>query len=276
MIGAEAGVASALAMVREVAPGDSRLLCYYVPTPGATPDEPRIRAALRRVLPQNMMPSALVALPRVPAHARTARSTGRRCPLPRVSLQRTADYKPPRTTIEHELVQIWEKLLDRRPIGVREDFFEIGGHSLLAVRMLAEIARVRGRHVPLAWLFESSTIESLGARIGAELQAQAEPPLVVLQAGRGGHAARLRARRRARRGLVLPAPRAARHSRRAAARAADARRRRRGSRVAHRDDGGAPRRRAAEGAAARPVSARRLLRRRHHRVRDGAPAPRGG
>jgi amino acid adenylation domain-containing protein len=180
VIGAEAGVASALAMVREVAPGDARLLCYYVPTAGATPDEPRIRAALRRVLPQNMMPSALVALPEFPL-TRNGKVDRQALPLPRVSLQRSAEYRPPRTTLEHELVQIWEKLLDRRPIGIREDFFEIGGHSLMAVRMLAEIARVRGRHVPLAWLFESSTVEALAARIGADVQAQTEPPLVVLQ-----------------------------------------------------------------------------------------------
>jgi len=181
VISAEAGVASALAMVREVAPGDARLLCYYVPTAGATPDEPRIRAALRRVLPQNMMPSALVALAEFPI-TRNGKVDRQALPLPRIALQRSAEYKAPRTTIEHELVQIWEKLLDRHPIGIREDFFEIGGHSLMAVRMLAEIARARGRHVPLAWLFESSTIEALGARIGADVQAETEPPLVVLQA----------------------------------------------------------------------------------------------
>jgi pimeloyl-ACP methyl ester carboxylesterase len=132
------------------------------------------------VLPQNMMPSAIVALPAFPI-TRNGKVDRQALPMPKVAAQRAADYEPPRTTIEHELVQIWERLLDRRPIGIREDFFEIGGHSLLAVRMLAEVARVRGRHVPLAWLFETSTIQTLGARIGAELQAEGEPPLVVLQ-----------------------------------------------------------------------------------------------
>jgi amino acid adenylation domain-containing protein len=180
VLGAEPGVGEALAMVREVAPGDSRLVCYYVPTAGAAPEEARLRAALRRVLPQNMMPSAIVALPAFPI-TRNGKVDRQALPMPKVAAQRAADYEPPRTTIEHELVQIWERLLDRRPIGIREDFFEIGGHSLLAVRMLAEVARVRGRHVPLAWLFETSTIQTLGARIGAELRAEGEPPLVVLQ-----------------------------------------------------------------------------------------------
>jgi thioesterase domain-containing protein len=179
-MGAEPGVGEALALVREVAPGDARLLCYYVPANGIAPDEARIRAALRRVLPQNMMPSALIALSSFPI-TRNGKVDRHALPTPKITTPKTASYHPPRTTIEHELVQIWEKLLARSPIGIREDFFELGGHSLLAVRMLADVARVRGRHVPLAWLFESSTIEALGARIGAQLQEQGEPPLIVLQ-----------------------------------------------------------------------------------------------
>src|SRR6185369_5393629 len=160
VVAADPAVSEALALVREVAPGDSRLLCYYVPAAGATAEQGRIRAALRRSLPQTMLPSALVELPSFPLTP-NGKVDRRALPLPAVSAPRSVDYKPPRTTIEHELVQVWEQLLEKRPIGVREDFFELGGHSLLAVRMLAEIGRLRGRHVPLSWLFESSTIEAL-------------------------------------------------------------------------------------------------------------------
>jgi thioesterase domain-containing protein len=172
-------------MVREIAPGDSRLVCYYVPTAGASPEESRLRAALRRVLPQNMMPSAIVALPEFPI-TRNGKVDRQALPLPTEAESRTTKYRAPRTTIEHEMTQIWEKLLDRRPIGVCDDFFELGGHSLLAVRMLAEVGRYRGRQIPLAWLFESSTIESLVARIDSDLHATSEPPLVALQAGTPG------------------------------------------------------------------------------------------
>jgi amino acid adenylation domain-containing protein len=185
VLGAEPGVGEALAMVREVSPGDARLVCYYVPTAGAAPEDARLRAALRRVLPQNMMPSAIVPLAAFPL-TRNGKVDRQALPVPQVATTRAVDYEPPRTTIEHELVQIWERLLDRKPIGIRDDFFEIGGHSLLAVRMLADIARVRGRHVPLAWLFETSTTQTLAARIGAEVQAQGEPPLVVLQSDATG------------------------------------------------------------------------------------------
>ncbi len=95
-------------------------------------------------------------------------------------------YVPPRTLLEHELAQIWELLFPSRRIGIQDDFFEIGGHSLLAMKMLAEVERMRGRRVPLAWLFESSTIEKLGARLGAEVQATKEPPVVVLQGDTSG------------------------------------------------------------------------------------------
>ena len=90
-------------------------------------------------------------------------------------------YVPPRTLIEHELAQIWEQLFPNRRIGIQDDFFEIGGHSLLAMKMLAEVERMRGRRVPLAWLFEASTIERLAARLGAEIQATKEPPIVAIQ-----------------------------------------------------------------------------------------------
>jgi amino acid adenylation domain-containing protein len=181
VLAAEPGVGEALAVVREIAPGDSRLICYYVPRPGESPEQTRLRAALRRVLPQNMMPSAIVQLDAFPI-TRNGKVDRKALPMPELAAASTAVYKKPRTTIEHEMVQIWEKLLDRRPIGVREDFFELGGHSLLAVRMLSEVARVRGRHIPLAWLFESSTIELLVARIDAEMHANAEPPLIALNA----------------------------------------------------------------------------------------------
>jgi thioesterase domain-containing protein len=128
-----------------------------------------------------MMPSALIELAAFPVTS-SGKIDRQALPLPETEAPRKVRYWAPRTTIEHEMVQIWEKLLDRRPIGIRDDFFELGGHSLLAVRMLAEVGRYRGRQIPLAWLFESSTIESLVSRIDSDLHATAEPPLVALQA----------------------------------------------------------------------------------------------
>jgi amino acid adenylation domain-containing protein len=185
VIAAEADVAEALATVREVVPGDSQIVCYFVPVAGVKPDHERLRAAMSRVLPSSMIPSAIVELDAFPLTS-SGKINRQALPMPQTASLRTARYWAPRTTIEHEMVQIWEKLLDRRPIGIRDDFFELGGHSLLAVRMLAEVGRYRGRSIPLAWLFESSTIEALVARIDSDLHATAEPPLVALQANAPG------------------------------------------------------------------------------------------
>jgi thioesterase domain-containing protein len=131
-----------------------------------------------------MVPTAFVWLDEWPLNA-NGKLDRKQLPAPAGSVQASA-YVPPKTTIEHELVQIWESLLDRRPIGKHDDFFELGGHSLLAVRMLVEVSRLRGRQIPLTWLFESSTVEGLAARIDREVQAAGEPPSVVLQSERTG------------------------------------------------------------------------------------------
>jgi thioesterase domain-containing protein len=180
-------VESAAVLMREDTPGDQRLVAYCIATPGMrqpADEHAAIRAALKRSLPEFMVPSAFVWLDEWPLNA-NGKLDRRRLPAPAGSAP-VAGYTPPRTTIEHELVQIWEGLLDRRPIGKHDDFFELGGHSLLAVRMLVEVSRLRGRQIPLAWLFESSTVEGLAARMEAELQSTREPPVVVLQPERTG------------------------------------------------------------------------------------------
>ena len=72
-------------------------------------------------------------------------------------------YVAPRDAIELRLVQIWEALLNVRPIGVTDRFFEVGGHSLLALRLLVDVEHALGRKVPLPALFEEPTIEHLAA-----------------------------------------------------------------------------------------------------------------
>jgi thioesterase domain-containing protein len=89
---------------------------------------------------------------------------------------------PPRTTVELELVRIWEELLQVRPIGVRDDFFGIGGHSLLAVRMAAFIEKRLGSSLPLARLFTAGTIEAIAAELDSLRGAGSGSPVVALKA----------------------------------------------------------------------------------------------
>jgi thioesterase domain-containing protein/acyl carrier protein len=70
--------------------------------------------------------------------------------------------------LEQELAEIWGELLAVSPVGVQDDFFDIGGHSLLAVKLVSEIEKRTGRRVPLAALFQSRTIEELAKLTGSD------------------------------------------------------------------------------------------------------------
>ena len=146
---------------------------------GTGPLRESLQRHLAQYVPGYMVPSAFVFLDALPL---TSSGKLDRTALPApAGTTRRREYRAARTTIEHELVQIWESLLGVSPIGMHDDFFELGGHSLLAVRMLVEVARLRGREIPLTWLFESSTIHALAARIDVAVQGTPEPPIVVLQ-----------------------------------------------------------------------------------------------
>ncbi len=181
----EHGVRQAVVLVREDSPGDQRLVAYIVLAEGITATPAVFRDGLRLSLPEIMIPSAMEFLDRIPLTG-NGKVDLRALPVPRTAAG-GKPYREPRHTIEHEIVQIWESLLSPgRPISVLDDFFEIGGHSLLAIKMLAQIERIRGQRVPLAWLFESSTVAALAARLEANFVDLKEPALVTLQAeGKG-------------------------------------------------------------------------------------------
>jgi amino acid adenylation domain-containing protein len=178
-------VRQCVVLVREDAGSDKRLVGYVSFEPGTDASAAELRDFLRGGLPDYMVPTAFVVLDSIPlnANGKADRKTLMARPLEGVAtVEAPSDvpYAAPRTTIEHELLAIWESLLPRRPIGIRDDFFEIGGHSLLAMRMLLEIERVRGRRLPVATLFEHTTIESLAQVITAEVERDSDQALVVL------------------------------------------------------------------------------------------------
>ena len=180
------GVAEAVVVVREDVPGDQRLVAYVVATGNPVPAIAELRDWVRRTLPDVMVPAAVMFLDRFPL---TSNGKVDRKALPALvgGLPDGLTYQSPRSTIEHEVAQIFERLLNPgRPIGAFDDFFESGGHSLLAIQMIAEIERVRGQRVPLAWLFASSTVASLAARLGESMMAEQEPPLIALHAEGSG------------------------------------------------------------------------------------------
>jgi amino acid adenylation domain-containing protein len=120
-----------------------------------------LRRFLRDTLPEFMVPSHFQIVPELPV---TPNGKVDRLRLPSVEIDRVRVIEPARTTIEAELVSVWEELLEVRPIGVHDNFFDLGGHSLLATRMCGRLSTIAGRRVHVAEFFQAPTIAEQAVR----------------------------------------------------------------------------------------------------------------
>ena len=146
--------------------GDKRLVAYLVPT-SSTPSTTKLRTFLGEKLPEYMLPSAFVLLAEVPLtpHGKVDR---RALPAPtNENIATAAEYVAPRTPLEKELADIWQQILGIERVGLRDNFFDVGGNSLSGMRVMAWIRSVLNLEVPISSLFQRSTIESLAMEIEA-------------------------------------------------------------------------------------------------------------
>lgn len=187
------GVADAVVTVRGEGAG-ATLVAHLVASEVPPPDPSALRAALARDLPDYMVPARFVVLDALP---RTANGKIDRKALPDDGAVAAVTSEPPRPGTETRLAGIWGRLLDLPQVGRRDNFFAIGGHSLLAVTLLSDIQRDFGRRLPLATLFQHPTIADLAVILerapeagdGAALRladGPATPPLFLLP-GAGGN-----------------------------------------------------------------------------------------
>jgi len=145
------------------------------------PDAAALRSFLGERLPDSMVPSAFVRLDALPL---TPSGKVDRRALPAPEWTRDAEHLGPRDVLELELVRIWEEVLGV-PVGVRDDFFVSGGHSLLAVQVTSRIQSRLGRSLPLASLIRHPTVEGLAALLRDEAGPAGRAPLVELASGTG-------------------------------------------------------------------------------------------
>lgn len=140
---------------------DKRLIAYVVFNPGHELSESELRSFLRQKLPEYMLPASFVVLESLPL---TSSGKLNRLALPEpegFNIQVKVDSARPETSVEKLLATIWLELLGVGEIGVRDNFFEMGGHSLLAVRLFAQIEKYFDKRLPLATLFQAPTIAQL-------------------------------------------------------------------------------------------------------------------
>jgi amino acid adenylation domain-containing protein len=174
------GVADCVVLAREDVPGEKRLVAYVV---GGV-EAGVLREHLLRELPEYMVPSAFVALERLPL---TANGKLDRKALPAPDFAPAEErYVAPRTPTEEMLAEIWAETLRLERVGVTESFFELGGHSLLATRVISRVRQVFGMEVPLRALFEGPTVAELAGRVEEMRHAGAPALPPVVPAGRTG------------------------------------------------------------------------------------------
>jgi amino acid adenylation domain-containing protein len=156
-------VRDAAVELREDVPGEQRLVAYVVPA-DATLTAGHLRDMMRSQLPVWMLPETYCFLDAFPTTV-SGKLDRRALPVPD-SIAVALDSATPLTdAIERSVQIIWEQVIGQRPIGLDDDFFLLGGHSLKAIRVLAEIERVHGIALRTATLFEAPTIRTLAARV---------------------------------------------------------------------------------------------------------------
>ncbi|MEP6901718.1 MAG: amino acid adenylation domain-containing protein [Actinomycetota bacterium] len=181
MLLAHPEIREAVVIAREDQSGDKRLAAYFVSEQEQTVKINDLRDYLKQKLPDYMIPSAFVELDEMPLTP-NGKINRKALPAPISDLSESdRDFVAHRDDLESKLVKIWETILDVQPIGVQDNFFELGGHSLQAVRMFAEIEETFGKNIPLATLFEASTIEKLADILRQEGWAAPESSIVPIQ-----------------------------------------------------------------------------------------------
>jgi acyl carrier protein len=149
-------VRRAVAVAREE--GTTRRLVAYVVAEGEAPGEAALRAELRRSLPEYMVPAAFVVLDALPLGANGKID---RAALPEPGAAAAVGYVPPRTPTEAAIAAIWAALLRREQVGAEDNFFDLGGDSLLATQAVSRMRAAFEIELPLRRFFEGSTVAAL-------------------------------------------------------------------------------------------------------------------
>lgn len=166
---------------------ERRLIAYFVTahSTSARPSADDLRARLAERLTEAMIPSAFIALDAFPL---TPNGKIDRLALSTMKEARPVDRHPgvpPRDAVEEKLFRLWARLLGIRAIGVTDDFFALGGQSMLGAALIAGIERELGKKLPVRALFEHRTIEALAALIREEGAPRRWPTLARVRPGRG-------------------------------------------------------------------------------------------
>lgn len=166
------GVKDKVVVARQDGPGEKQLACYVVPSEahkGSSDDLLNtVREHLRAKLPTYMVPAGFVVMNELPL---TANGKIDRRALPAPTAQTSAlkaEHVAPRNNIERMLASIWGRVLNASDIGIHDDFFDLGGHSLIGIQLLGQVEQQFNKTLPLKSLFEAPTIAQFAELLKGE------------------------------------------------------------------------------------------------------------
>jgi amino acid adenylation domain-containing protein len=180
------GVYEAVVMAREDIPGEKRLVAYLTSRRKEAPKDFELRHQLQDKLPEYMVPSAFVALNQLPLTP-NGKVDRKALPALRRDVETKQSYIAPITDLERILCRIWCKWLNATAVGIKDNFFDLGGNSLLAIRVVGDINKTLETDLRVATFFQDPTVEQL-ARVFERkpLDRPRQPRLLQLSPGRVG------------------------------------------------------------------------------------------
>jgi acyl carrier protein len=149
---------------------EKRLIAYLVPEPGASVSINQLRTYLRQFLPEYMVPASFVILDTLPLN--TNGKVDRKA-LPDINGTRPdleAAYVPPQTELERVIAAIWQEVLNIEKVGLNDNFFDLGGHSLLLFKVHTRLEEALSRSVSMVDLFRYPTVSALADYLNREPQ----------------------------------------------------------------------------------------------------------
>ena len=154
---------------------NTRLIAYLIPHSYPSPTINGLRDFLKERLPDYMIPSAFVTLEKLPLMS-TGKVDRRGLPDPGTSRPKLdTPYVAPRTRDEEELAQIWAEVLSLDHVGIHDNFFDLGGHSLAATRVISRVIQTFQLELPLKALFDSPTVAEMAMILALNETKIAEP-----------------------------------------------------------------------------------------------------
>ena len=173
-------VGRAAVIVREDRPGDKRLVGYVVPAGDGTVAEPELRKYAGEQLPDFMVPGAIVVLPGLPL---TPNGKVDRQALPAPDQLAWRSYREPRSPQEEILCDLFAEVLGLPSVGVDDDFFALGGHSLLVIRLISRVRATLGADLAIRSVFEEPTVAGVARRLNEEHSAWSGPQPAATRPG---------------------------------------------------------------------------------------------